>query len=89
MQDARTESAAAEAATPKYREVYGFMKNGERVHLGNCKMTDDEKQRFLDQMAAIYASQEKESSADRVSPVFNVKDAVFDARSFAGVQVSK
>lgn len=61
------------------REIFGYTKDGERVFLGRVEMSDEDVQRFLDNIAEIYGSDGP--------PVFNVAAAVFDARAFAGVQV--
>lgn len=84
----RADAAVAAGKSMKLREVYGLMKNGERAFLGALKMTDEEKQRFLNNIAQIYADQERPFN-DREAPVFNVGASVYDAMSFAGVQVSK
>lgn len=63
------------------REIHGYMNSGERVFLGSCTMSDAEVQSFLDNLAIIYA--------EPSSPgVFNVRSSVFNARAFAGVQIT-
>ncbi len=62
------------------REVHGYMQSGERVHLGLTMLTDEEVTDFLNVLATSYR--------DGKSAYFTVQSAVFNAASFAGVQIT-
>lgn len=67
------------------RKVYGFMKSGEKVDLGDCEMSESEKREFLRSIETLYANPGY-IMGDQEN-FFYVGDGVFDATSFAGVQV--
>lgn len=62
------------------REVHGFTHDGERIFLGRCTMTDKQVTAFLSGVADAF-------SGDGLT-VFTVRSAVFDSKSFSGVQVT-
>lgn len=62
----------------KRTEICGLMPNGEWVHLGNVKMSQEDKQSFLGHIAQIYGSGK--------TGWFNVGPAMFDASKFYGVR---
>ena len=63
------------------REIHGFTHTGERIFLGSLEMSDDETQTFLDKIAELYAD-------PSVAGWFNIRAAVFQAKAFAGVQIT-
>lgn len=61
------------------RTVYGLLKNGEKVILGNMKMTEEDAGEFLGLVYDLFR--------DQNGGVFNVRSAVYSSGAFAGVSV--
>lgn len=61
------------------REVHGIMKNGERVYLGNPRMTDENVEEFLGMITDMFKGD---------GGWFQVEKGIYDSSAFAGVQVA-